>query len=996
MKRPRLSGVQLVAVTAFAFAAVVGFALSPVQQETHTYTYRPDSLQGANSVVAPLALARVTPDALAVTLPCEEPGSSFASMDVWVWRSSSPGAEHSSLQFAGLGDRLLLAAEGDSVFVEIGEREVMRIPISNTSECVAEMDYRDGTLRLVVADTEATVEVEAFRLAEANFAGSAATSSVSEVVVETRELGSSPSPLQLMLLGMAVLLLVVAGREIGLRGVELDRAGQGNRGLLGRVRSSVGAVDLVVLTMLVIWLFLIPTNIDDGFTGAIQRRYDAYGDFSGIFSNSIAAPIGYWINWIQHYWLQLSDSALWARLPALLLGMATWAGVRSIGRSVDIPGSAGSVWVMAAVYTVGFGAWGMTLRPEPVVAALVVASLALALRFRKGRRGWTVVAWALVIALGLTVHPTGLLVLAPVLVSSGDLWRWSRSSREAAYLAGASAMVLGSLFVVLLLVDSNLSSLFERLRAVRVSGLHSQSPIDELARYDFLDQTPYATVFGRLGVAFMLIGVFAFLTAKKVRGDARRLIGWSTVAGVALLALVPSKWPVHFAGLVGLAALLVALELRGSGPSQTARGRTGVLASGRTRSMLVLLGTVMFVAYAWSISRPWTVFDLRTVDWWSGLDLSAIGTWAAIGIAVIGLLLAHRRWRQPVGRTPSESVVLIASLAALVFTASTLVIDTVRTDGWTFGRQNVQSLFGREGCGLGDEIVVPVPGSLRALSLTQEHASTTADRIAADLGFGGGGEFVVGGFSPSSLNGVRPLEGMGDVGSWVELGDAPPDANMGSHRTAWHQIEPGQDTLALMVMGWLDEDSGNAIAVQWGTAVVTGVESVAVESVGAEGYFTDWSLRTLVVPTAANRVRVLLRDATTGAGNAWVASSLPLAVWTASIGEVVDSYHPEIMITPPLALYFPCVQVPVFAGAVVSPPGMMIQMWDSLWQRSFAAAALADRYYRVPLTLDPPPRDVRIGAHVGDADNFMFVSQEYLTGQSARAGGRFEREESDE
>ena len=71
-------------------------------------------------------------------------------------------------------------------------------------------------------------------------------------------------------------------------------------------------------------------------------------------------------------------------------------------------------------------------------------------------------------------------------------------------------------------------------------------------------------------------------------------------------------------------------------------------------------------------------------------------------------------------------------------------------------------------------------------------------------------------------------------------------------------------------------------------------------------------------------------------------------------------------------------------------------MWSSLWQRSFAAAALADRYYRVPLALDPPPRDERIGAHVGDADNFMFVSQEYLTGRSARGGGRFERVASDE
>ncbi len=164
---------------------------------------------------------------------------------------------------------------------------------------------------------------------------------------------------------------------------------------------------------------------------------------------------------------------------------------------------------------------------------------------------------------------------------------------------------------------------------------------------------------------------------------------------------------------------------------------------------------------------------------------------------------------------------------------------------------------------------------------------------------------------------------------------------------------------------------------------------VGIESAGSEGYFTDWSLRMFAVPMGTDRVRLLLRDATTGSGNAWVASSLPLAVSTASIGEVVNSYGPEIMITPPLALYFPCVQVPLFAGSVVAPPGMMIQMWQTVWQRSFAAAALADRYFRVPVALDPSPSGALIGAHLGDVDNFMFVSQEYLTGRSARATGEF-------
>jgi len=992
-RRPILGLHWLVSIAILGAVAVIGFAVSPVEQDSISYSFKPGGLRAIDSVVAPLALARVMPDVLELSLPCDEPGSSFVSMDPWVWWSS-PGAEHSPLQFLGLGDRLKLTVESDRVFVEIGEHEIIRIPIEDANGCVAELDYRSGVLQISAAGRHEAAEVGTFRFTEATFAGPAATSSISEVMVETRELGSSPSTVQLMLLGVAAVLLVVTGRGIIIRGAGPAKARWFRSGFMRRIRIAVGVVDLSVLGVLVVWAFLIPTNIDDGWMAAIRNSYHAYGDFSFIFDNSAASPLGYWMHWVQHQWLEVAPSALMARLPALLLGMLTWTGIRSLGRSLGVSGRGFSVWLMGAVFAVGFGAWGMTLRPEPFVAALVVASLVLAFRFRRGERGWTIVGWLLVIALGLTVHPTGILVIAPVLAVSRDLWRWVRSSREAAWIGAASVLFLGSLTVLLLLIDSNLATLFEHIRAVLAhSGGQDSTIVDELSRYDLLDETPYATVLRRLDSAFLLIGLGVFLIRKRRRGDARSLVGWSTLVAVGLLAFVPSKWPVHFGALVGLVALLVTVELRGIDPGKVDRDGGDVDLLSGFRLVIALVGTGVLITYAWSISLPWTAFDLRTLEWWRGLDLSAPWTWVVIGFGITGLLLAHRRWRRPVGWTPPGAVVLAASLAAIVFTVSTLVIDTVGTDSWTFGRQNLRSLVGQEGCGLGDEVMVPVPGSLQALDPTREAAVAAADQAATERGFEGGGEFIAGGFSPSSLNNVRPLEGMADVGSWVTRSDDAGDGNVGSFRTAWHRVEPGQDTLALMVMGLLEETSGNAIAVQWGASTETGVEDVGIESVGAAGYFTDWSLRTLAIPLESNRVRLLLRDVTTGAGNAWVASSLPLAVATASVGEVARSYGSGILITPPLALYFPCVQVPLFAGSVVSPPGLMIQMWKTVWQHSFAAAALADRYFRVPLAIDPPPRSIRIGGHLGDIDNFMFVSQEYLTGRSARGVGEFVRDD---
>jgi hypothetical protein len=991
---PRLSGPRLLVVAVLAFAAMVGFAVSPVDQTTYEYSFDAIDFGGSDAqrgdpVVAPLALARATPDALEVTLPCDEPGSSFASMDVWVWWST-PGAEHSPLQFLGLGEPLKMTVDSDRLLVEIGEREVLQLPIEDPAGCVAELAFSDGDLTVSAGGHDAAAAVGAVRVAEAVFAGPAATNSLSKVTVATREVGSSPSVIQLLLAGAALLLMVIAMREIIVRGGETG-AEWSRSGFVSRIRDSLGGVDLAVFFVMMAWLFLIPTNIDDGWIAATQDSYRTHGDFSLVFDIGTANPMGYWINWVQHHWLGISPVALIARIPAVVVGLLTWFGIRSVGRSLGVSRRGASVWLMGAVFAVGFGAWNVTLRPEPVVAALLVASLALALRFRQGRRGWTIVAWIVVIALGLAAHPTGILVMAPLLVASGDLVRWARSSREAAWVGAAGLLLLGSLAALLLLVDSNLALLIERVRdaSAHIGGQDSTF-LDELVRYDRLDEAPYATVLRRLDIAFLLIGVGVFLTGKKRRGDARSLIGWSVVVSAGLLAIVPSKWPFHFGVLTGLVALLVTLELRGARsalePDEPAIGKLGGV-----RQLAVLLGTGALVSYAWSISLPWTAFDLRTVEWWRGVDLSAVGTLLVVGGALGGILLARRRLLQPAGWSPSGVVVVAASMVAIVFTASTLALDAIRTDTWTFGRQNLQSLWGGEGCGLGDELMVPVPGSLRALVATQESSAIDADQAAIAVGHQGVGEFVAGGFSPSSLNHVRPLEVMEDMGSWVMRDDDAGDGNVGSFRSAWHRVEPETGLVALMVMGLLDEASGNEIAVQWGGSSGTGVADRGIESIGSEGYFTDWSLRLLTVPSGADRVRVLMRDATAGAGNAWVASSLPLTVSTASLADVVDAYGPDVLLTPSLAMYFPCVHVPHFAGSVVMSPGLMIQMWQTVWQRSFAAAALADRYFRVPVTIDPAPRETVIGAHLGDVDNFVFVSQEYLTGRSARASGEFVR-----
>src|SRR5262249_36537558 len=91
-----------------------------------------------------------------------------------------------------------------------------------------------------------------------------------------------------------------------------------------------------------------------------------------------------------------------------------------------------------------------------------------------------------------------------------------------------------------------------------------------------------------------------------------------------------------------------------------------------------------------------------------------------LAVAVLAVAV-WSRWRR--GRWEGSGalwsvalwVVVIVSAPTLAYTAGYFVRDTQQTNGWTFLRLNLSSLRGRTGCGLGDALTVPQPGSIRAL-----------------------------------------------------------------------------------------------------------------------------------------------------------------------------------------------------------------------------------------------------------------------------------------
>ncbi len=145
----------------------------------------------------------------------------------------------------------------------------------------------------------------------------------------------------------------------------------------------------------------------------------------------------------------------------------------------------------------------MTLRPEPILALLFLLSLALAIRFRRGERGWVLVAWALVLGLGITSHPVGVVVVAPLLVSWRALLDWVRSGRPQRVLALTFGLMVVAVTMLAFFLDSGLSIKLEAMESFQQGPFHGRGVFDELQRYSSFFDHARSTALRRAAFVFM-------------------------------------------------------------------------------------------------------------------------------------------------------------------------------------------------------------------------------------------------------------------------------------------------------------------------------------------------------------------------------------------------------------------------------------------------------------------------------------------------------------
>jgi arabinosyltransferase C len=913
-------------LAAAALVAAAGAAIGPATHLRTTYSWPPRNLPAGEPQrlwYTPLLLARHEPESISARIPCSLPRALSKQPVVTVLATARNPVRATGLAITRRGGRLV---------VQVGDHILAAARLGGT--CSYELVVTQGRWALSGGPDSGSRggDLAAMPIVDGLFTGLDLRSGTSPSVdVTTRVYGSRGTTLQKILWSVAAFAALVALLLVAVPGRPRRFWARAARGV-----AHARPVDAVVGLLLICWWVVGPSFFDDGWRLASQKNYATFGGFSTYYSSFGVAATLDWLQWTEHVLLRGSVSLLALRLPALLCLAATWILSRWILNRMlpEVADRAIAAWALAAGFAVGALAWGMTFRPEPVVALLVTGVLTCTILFVERETAGPLVAAAILVLLAVLAHPAGIVALAPLLAVAPTVGRWARL-----HAAAATTIVLGTIALlgVLAIVGSDLQQRRADVVSLRTYGDEISGWRDEITRYSLLGRAPYGSPLRREWVALAFLAILAYLLRRRPDRQGALLGLPSASLGIALLLLIatPSKLPWHFGGLIGIAALGLAAET--ARLRRDARGAQGW----QLRPFLVIGAAMLAAAWSWSPRNAWADLDLRTLQWTLGIE-KRLTLAKVAGVAPLALLFlfaaiyALRRrsrlhdapWRAAAWTVPVVAAPLVA------FIVGVLIADAAKTHSWTLARQNVQSLKGDLRCGLADDALVPVRASMRALS-----PLNTAQ------------------FAAASWLPPAPVEGL------PRFALGPPPAS-----SPWFRLPHGK-RVGFFLAGI--PGSADSLELEWGRAHNGKVEQLAAAGVSVPtddarpdlSYWRFYSAANLPsAPAGATAVRFAVRSAN-GPGAA-LGLTAPVTYDDESLARLLVGDGPSLAL-PNLLTYVPCVTQPR-VGGVADVPKLVLAFRDTMWPLGTGTSPfdeLPELYRFVRLSLSDsqnPPGNVAV------------------------------------
>lgn len=819
-----------------ALGSAMLFAIGPARTQQASVLWQPILTPDTFDVQVPLVLTSGTPLSLEIHGGCDRPF--ILSTDNELGIIVSKGADTIGAMVGG---------------VALGEW-----PVTESCSFRFHTEGRGWMIELDGApvgsgETNAEFVVRFLRL---NFDGE--PPSQLTVEVEPRAAGTTPSGLQYLLGSAAVSAAALA------IWFEFRTTIRGWR-LKWEWKPRVSAIDAMVAVGLLLGALLVPPFFDDGWVAARLQNFSELGHFNSYYGiQATELPLAYWYEAIQLAVVLPFESPFWQRLPIVIMALVGWYVVRSTLQLVSNGSQRPPTWVAAGFYVAGFAAWGVTLRPEPVVSLFVVLIFSCMLRFeRKPGLGYLAASSSLAV-LSITLHPAGVVALAPVIVYLPAIVKYlaGRSAERPAIgsLVGTVAAVI-SLAIVIFFLDTDLA---HKLHTASVFGSdvdHILGVRDEWMRYSQLDTAQYSPAVRRGVVGLMLLLVTI---------PAVRILGGGTTegpepalalgVGLLLLSVTPSKWPWHFGTLLALATVTIAVELK-----------AGNRARHKLEWIVVTTGLIAISAWSWAGTGPFNMWGLRTLAWDSEpmVFLESPLVWVFVGLTILLVRSALRTVQLNV----SVAMTGFAVASWLLVTGGVFVVDAIVTDGWTFTKQNLLAAVGKGDCGLGEETQIPVPGSLRPLLPVSSESGNATDAVA-----------------------IRSLW----VSSIEEAYRLPPGTSF-----VGHFVGPGTQELVTVP---------SQTPLEISTATFTdNPDRQSHEPVRLVVHAVDSDAQNHFVLSSHS-------DET-------IDSSRPFALELTAISNIEWSGNRGLLIHPDLRQYIPCATQPSISAGVARPPAAVIPWW---------------------------------------------------------------------
>jgi Mycobacterial cell wall arabinan synthesis protein len=491
---------------------------------------------------------------------------------------------------------------------------------------------------------------------------------------------------------------------------------------LGADRQKMTLDNLLVGATLVAWWLVGPVHFDDGWVLGTVANFGGDGVFTSFYGTfNSPLPLGYLHDLLLTGLTAVSNSLLWLRVPSLLAAGVAWICVRSALAATSSPTLMPSRWghpEAAAMFLLSWISWNGTLRPEPLVASLVAISMWASLRFIHSRQVNLVLLAAVASALAISIHPAGIVSIAPLVVAAPvvvDKWRQQRL--ETALHLVAMTLIAGALLVLALGSMGDFDFWAASANSFRVAENHSETWLDEPVRYGRLFSNYHSSSPRGLSVLLPLAASVMFFLRRRRDSDTQ---GYAHIAAflvaTALMALTPSKWFWHFGTLTPLVALCVGIEA--SSWSQ----REPSLEPDAIRLSIPLVMAVLVNAIGWRAGFGWNdlaILELEPANGSFAWILSSLSnplflTFILVSCC-IGLLLRGRRrgssdaLKLSMTKVGTAVIPATAAVAVCLSVAAFTVDALLVSPNWSLPSQNLAVLT-HFNCGLADQIQVMFDG----------------------------------------------------------------------------------------------------------------------------------------------------------------------------------------------------------------------------------------------------------------------------------------------